>query len=466
MAIFEREARRSVIVARNLKAARLGIRRHGSLAEANALADTLVALAREPLRETALLERLAEALSPLTPNIHISEHFGLLLDVSASLSMFGGTQSLQHRAQAIAEAQHIRCHVVLAPTASGARWLARGHRQLIVEQNIGEWLDDLALDCSDFSPEQIEELHALNLHSLAAVRQLPSAAMARRFGSAFTLTLARAYGSTGGAGDAGEASEPLPFWQPLTRFTETVEFMDLAREQNHWMPGVETLLLQLENFLQRRAACTQAIRFTFRQGSMQHTDLPLAAAHEMHHAQDWLRLFNARIERLPIAHEISAIELNCERIEPMRFADVDLFDHSKERDREWSALTTLLKLRLGEAALRPPSDHANALPESIAAKLSSRDVVAQHPPRSAWPGSLRPTWLVDPPRPLTTREVSAFTKSFHLQHPERISENWSHPDGANAALRDYYIARTSDHRALWVYRERPRNEWFLQGVFA
>ena len=195
------------------------------------------------------------------------------------------------------------------------------------------------------------------------------------------------------------------------------------------------------------------------------TEFSLQAAHGMHLASDWLRLFNARIERLPIPHEISSISLLCEHIEPMQFAEVDLFDKSKQRDREWSALTTLLKLRLGDRALRQPSFNSNALPESGTALA---ELVASTLPVSD-NSDIRPVWLVDPPRRLTEREINAFTQSIHFQQPERITENWSHPDRGEASLstqRDYYIARTPDHRALWVYRERPRNDWFLQGVFA
>ena len=455
VAIFEREGRRPRIVARNQKAARLGINLQSSLAEATALTDALITLPREPLRETALLTRLAEATSRLTPNVHISESFGLLLDVSASLTLFGGTHAMQQQAETISHTQHTRTHVVLAPTASGARWLARAHRQLVVDNHIAPWLDDLSLDTTDFSTELIDELRALNLHSLAALRRLPASELSRRYGTAMTLALARAY---------GEASEVLPFWQPLVRFNETVEFLDLAREQDHWMPGVEALLLQLQDFLICRAATSAAVSFRFHEGSLKLTEFSLQAAHGMHLASDWLRLFNARIERLPIPHEISSISLSCEHIEPMQFAEVDLFDKSKQRDREWSALTALLKLRLGDRALRPPNCNFNALPESTSALAKS---IASNP-QAGGNADIRPAWLVDPPRRLTEREINAFTQSIYLQQPERIAENWSHPDRGDDSLnvqRDYYIAKTPDHRALWVYRERPRNHWFLQGVF-
>jgi protein ImuB len=449
VAVFERDARRPRIVARNLKAARLGITLHSSLAQATALSDALITLPREPLREAALLTQLAEASSGLTPNIHIHESFGLLLDVASSLALFGGPHALQRQAEIIAQQQRVRTHIVLAPTASGARWLARAHRQLVAPGPINPWLDDLCLENTDFSSALIAELHALNLHSLEAVRRLPSAEINRRFGTPVTLAIARAY---------AEATETLAFWQPIVRFAESVEFLDPAREQSHWMPGVEALALQLQEFLRTRAATTSAIVFGFHLGTQSCTELTLLAAHGTHLASDWLRLFNARIERLPITHEISSISLSCEHTEPMRFADVDLFDKSKERDHEWSALTALLKQRLGDDALRPPHHHNNALPES-ATTIATTAVEGQA-------ANLRPAWLVDPPRPLTAHEVSLFTQSFHMQHPERIHEHWSHPDGNPSTLRDYYIAKTPDHRALWVFRERLRNAWFLQGVFA
>lgn len=447
VAVFERDARRNRIVARNQKAARLGIEVGQSLAEANALTETLVSLVREPLRETALLQRLAEQTSQLTPNVHIDEQFGVLLEISASVALFGGLAVLQQRALAIATAMSLRAHVIVAPTASGARWLARANRQLIVERDIGEWLDDLMLDCTDLPADVLDALRALNLHHLAAVRNIPAAALGKRFGKSLPLLLGRAY---------GEFNEALPYWQPEVRFSETVEFPDLAREQSHWMPGVEQLLLRLQDFLRGRAAATQAILFRFQMGTLRHTEFALQAAHETHQASDWLRLFNARIERLPIPHEVSGIELSCERIEAMRFAELDFFDRTRERDREWEALTTLIKLRLGDTALQPANDNACALPES---PLLTGDSATHD-------DALRPSLLFDPPRALSNREVTAFTASFPIRYPDRIQDQWVPQPDRDYTTRDYYIARTPDQRMLWVFRERLHNEWFLQGLFA
>jgi protein ImuB len=475
--VFEREAARTRVITRNRLAAKLGIHKHMPLATAHALCDALIALPREPLRETALLERLASVVAQFTPNVHIQHGFGLLLDISASIQLFGGVQNLLSQTQTAITRHNIRAHTVIAPTASGARWLARAHRQLIVEHDVGPWLDDLAFNCTDFTPAFIDEWHALNLHHLAALRRLPSAALGKRFGAETTLALARAY---------GEANETFAYWQPVTRFDEHIEFLDLARESTHWMPGVEALLQQLQQFLQSRAAAAQRIEFIFQLGTIDQTAITLEAAHPTHRIKDWLRLINAKLERQPVAHEVSRIELSTEHITALTFTDTDLFERHRETDRDWKSLLHLLKLRMGAGALKTPRCNVNALPESGESREShdspdsyvshnshtshtthaSHTLPASKSQNTANDNDLRPNWLIDPPRMLSTREVGRFIASIHLQQPERIHEPWSQPDGTNATQRDYYIAQTPDHRALWVYREKPRNEWFLQGIFA
>ena len=73
------------------------------------------------------------------------------------------------------------------------------------------------------------------------------------------------------------------------------------------------------------------------------------------------------------------------------------------------------------------------------------------PPR----GMARPTWLLDPPRPLS-RAPSG------LGPAERVESGWW--DG-NDVSRDYYVAEAAGMR-LWVYRDRAKDAWFLQGLWA
>ncbi len=451
VAIYERDAKRNRIVASNKKAAQLGIKRDCSLAEANALSNHLIAMPREPLRELARLRELATAVSHLTPNIHISESFGLLLDVSASLALFGGAQSLLNEALVTVEAQLLRAHTVIAASARGARWLARAHRELVVVDRLDEWLDDLPLFATDLPLQTIGALHELNLHNLAAVRRLPTDQLSKRFGPDLSLALAQAYGCV---------PQPLLFWKPLTHFRENVEFLDLAREQSHWMPGITVLLEQLQNYLRQRAAATIAIQFIFFHGTQQQTNLLLNAAHATHSTQQWQRLFDAKLERTAIPHAISSIVLLCEQIEPMQFAELDFFDQSHDKNIQWQALLALIKSRVGnQSVLDSTHRNHNALPESTSA------VHADHA-TARIDDALRPAWLIEPPRRLYGENLRQLFASLRLEHPERVKENWTTNANDQPTERDYYLAKSPDYCIWWIFRERVAGFWFLHGIFA
>lgn len=451
VAIYERDAKRSRIVASNKKAIQLGIKRGCSLAEANALSNDLISLPREPQREIARLQTLAAAVSHLTPNIHISESFGLLLDVSASLTLFGGVHLLLNEALISVDTQQLRAHRVIAPSARGARWLARGHRELVVVDHLDEWLDDLPLIATDLPLEMIGELQALNLHNLAAVRRLPTDQLGKRVGPDLSLALAQAY---------GRASQSLPFWKPLTHFRERVEFLDLAREQSHWMPGITTLLQQLQNYLWQRACATTAIQFIFFHGTQQQTNLLLSAAHGTQSTQQWQRLFDAKLERTVIPHEISSIALLCEHIEPMQFAELDFFDRSHDKNIQWQLLVALIKTRVGnQSVLESPHRNHNALPESSA--TLKNDLATAHNA-----DQLRPAWLIEPPRRLYGETLRKLFASLRIQHPERVQENWMMNANDRPTERDYYIAKSPDHCFWWIFRERAAGFWYLHGIFA
>jgi protein ImuB len=52
----------------------------------------------------------------------------------------------------------------------------------------------------------------------------------------------------------------------------------------------------------------------------------------------------------------------------------------------------------------------------------------------------------------------------HIQSgPERIESGWW--DGGDVR-RDYFIARTSQNAALWIYRDLSDGSWYLHGFWS
>ncbi|MCS6997193.1 MAG: DNA polymerase Y family protein [Casimicrobiaceae bacterium] len=455
LVVVEREARQTRIVARNRLAARAGIAPGQTLAQAHALADPLLVLPRDPVRERALLERLAAALSAFTPNIHLhAARASLLCEVAASLRLYGGIEGLCHALTQATTPLVARTHLVVAPSARAADWLARAHRELIATTALEDWLEALPLACTDWPPQLLETLAGLNLHTVGEVDRLPRAELALRFGEALLVALDQAY---------GRCEEALEWWQPATVFRTHIDFLEPARERAHWQAGLSALLAEFERFLDGRALAAHALELTFRHGSHEATPLAVSAATPTSAARSWQRLIDAALERTPIGHEISRLELTSTALEPRRFDSIDLFDRSAQESRHWHELLALLRLRLGAEHIRPPRRQTTHLPES------------QDPARRATidaPPGVRPLLLIDPPRRLSAREWQSLRPVLEHHQPERLCAPWAALEGAEAAAaeaglaRDYYIARLPDERTLWIFRDRHAREWFVQGVFA
>ncbi|MFN3629720.1 MAG: Y-family DNA polymerase, partial [Casimicrobiaceae bacterium] len=258
LVIIERQAQRSCVVARNRLAARAGIAPGQTLAQAHALAEPLVVLPRDPLREQVLLERLAQALATFTPHVHIrADRSSLIAEVAASLKLFGGIDALCDAVMRAVEPIAARHHLIAAPSATAADWLARTHRRLIAHPPIADWLGALPIHATDWPAELVDELGQLNLTTVGEVDRLPKAELARRFGRALIDSLDRAH---------ARREEVLAWWQAATAFRAQIELLDPAEQVHHWRPGVEALLADLERFLRERALAARAIELRFHTG--------------------------------------------------------------------------------------------------------------------------------------------------------------------------------------------------------
>ncbi len=373
--------------------------------------------------------------------------------------MFGGCAPLLERAITLLEPTRLRTHTVLAPTARGARWLTQAHRQLIVEDAIADWLDELPVACMDVASDTLHELRELNLHRVGALRSLPSTELEHRFGPGLTLALDQAY---------GKRTQSLPWRSASPCFHEYVEFLDLSRAQMEWWPGIAVLLRQLQSFLRLRGLAATTLQWQFSNGSQQSTGRTLVAAEGTQLPSVWQRLLSARLEREPITHELSRIDLLCSEFESSNGVEQDFFDQGKTQASGWQALLDLFGSRLGWAQLRRSPRHPHtALPESQP-RLPAETTLERSE-------ALRPVWLLDPPRLLRGDSVLRLRQSLNLRLPERVElydaiqsacQRTEYGPPGRAAQRDYYIAAAEQHRYWWVYRDRTTDQWFLQGVFA
>lgn len=156
----------------NRAARALGVQVGQSVATALALLPQLVVQPRDEARERAFVATLALALAALTPKLNLQAS-GVLLEVRASLRLFGGVRCLLRRAQAIAHDCGAHVRLACAPTASAAWLLATSgsvRRRTLQSSHCARQLDRIPLGALDallpLTPRQTELLQALGVQRL------------------------------------------------------------------------------------------------------------------------------------------------------------------------------------------------------------------------------------------------------------------------------------------------------------
>ena len=99
----------------------IGMRRGGVLT----LAPTTLMRERDGAAEVNAVREVATGLLNLSPQVVIAEESTVLVDVSASLRLFGGIRSLRRIARRVADAIGVSATISVAPTAQAAWLLAR-----------------------------------------------------------------------------------------------------------------------------------------------------------------------------------------------------------------------------------------------------------------------------------------------------------------------------------------------------
>lgn len=115
-----------------------------------------------------------------------------------------------------------------------------------------------------------------------------------------------------------------------------------------------------------------------------------------------------------------------------------------------------LTARLGEDHVHGLKAVADHRPESTWAQVTGMASIETVRSRLDFPD--RPLWLLPEPKPLQSGTVPPLAPGA-----ERIESGWW--DGGDVQ-RDYFIARTPQGAALWIYRDASDGSWHLHGFWS
>lgn len=425
---------------------------------------------RDPARETQALSGAAMALLQYTPHASLAADAVILLDIGASLRLFGGIRALRRRVQQTMRRLGLTAIVRCAPTAAGAALLGRYNGAGSLQPaRLQRRLDRLPVAALPAVATYLDWLRDIGCRTLADLRHLPRAGLQRRGHARMLDMLDCAY---------GEAPELHVWITAPPVFSSRIELNDRIEHAAAALHAATALLAQLCGWLTMRQLTVVQVRVQLEhergRQAIAPTVIDLALAEPAWQDTHLIRLLKERLARLELSAPVIAVALEATRTEAMVPRSDNLFPEPGGSAEDHRRLIELLVARLGPGHVLQASPQADYRPEQ-----ANHWIPVMEPATApvAWDTVTlppRPLWLLQQPVALSLRQHRPWygSRLQPVSPPERIEAGWW---SGHLVTRDYYIACDADHCHYWIYRERigsgnlhdggAEPHWYLHGLF-
>ncbi len=475
----------------------LGVQPGMKRATALALAPELLVGQADAARDAAALLAAAHVALAFTPEVVLANENTVLMQVQASLRLFGGLQALLLRLRAdLAALWPPVGHAVqlaAAPTAVGgallAHWAAAGapamdglhgpHTTNL--EALVQLLDQAPLDLLAAGHEHALKVQGMGLASVGELRRLPRAGLARRFGAEILLDLDKALGL---------APDPRAWLALPATFEARLELAHRADTSAQVLTAAALLLARLVAWAQARqvriVAFSLQMRHEARHGQRAGEAaslLRVEMAEPTLDAGHLQLLLRERLAAFVLPAPTLELRLFCSETRASAVPNGELFPARQAQALGLARLLERLRARLGEQGVQSLQAFADHRPERASPTAALAPAQPGSSAASTTPTTLKlghstlplhqPLWLLPEPLALAQRGARPLWEGQPLRllsGPQRIETGWW--DGALAA-RDYYIAMAPGGALLWLWRQRlapgqagAPAAWMLQGRFA
>ncbi|MGO3870286.1 MAG: Y-family DNA polymerase [Alcaligenes sp.] len=383
-----------------------------------------------------------------------------VLNINASIRLFGGVRSLYRSIQADLQAFILTPRLALAPTARAACLLSLSKRpQRRCWRRLHACLNPLPIHLLAPPADQLQWLDNLGCHTLGQLHQLPRDGLSQRGLRPLLLQLDQAYGTQ---------SWTLDWVHAAPHFTHRLELDNPSNNKTAVLRSVNRMLNKLEGWLnQYQLACgrLELILHTERyKDSPTATSLELQMARSCWRSQDFLPVWQEQFQQLHLQAAVQSLVLTAQQLHPRQTHASSLFPDARHWQEQDQQLLERLQARLGAEQILTPAAQASYLPEQANRWLALQ---ADPPDCALAPALQRPCWMLDPAQPLQHDHQSPCLDNQRLrliQGPERVQTAWW--SGSGHQQRDYFIAQCPQGRLYWVYRDLSQEHaWYLHGVF-
>ncbi len=415
------------------------------------------------LEADAVTEAVLWALH-FTPQVSVLEQ-GLLMEVSASLRLFGGLDALLQQLRGGILELGFTPQLASAPTAAAAWIFALQADGLQGDHaNFAGLLARLPVSLLVSVQPHLDALQAIGCQRIGQLRDLPRGGIARRFGKDVLQELDRAY---------GVEPEVHAWYEPPASFSARMELGARVDTTEALMHSARRMLMQMTGWLVARHSAVRQFSLllhheTLRYREKKVTTLPITLASASRDLAHLNLLLQEHLAKVDLSSSVIELGLQADEVELLAAPNTELFPAPVSQTEACGRLLERLASRLGEAAICRLAITGEHRPERSSVMQAAH---AQKPrsPIAGMPFAARPAWLLAQPLGLMVRGHKPFYQGVLrlLAGPERIEAGWW-DDGL--AARDYFIAANEGHLLLWIFRERQGADmveegWFLHGYF-
>src|ERR1700744_1939991 len=186
---------------------------------------------RDLAREAAAQRDVAVALMGFSPEVALQEEATVIVEVGASLRLFGGLRAVCREAKAILNALGFTARISAAPTGQGAWLLAKfGNRRVLKLASLEHRLSLLPMVAVPEVRAFADWFTGLGCENIADVCRLPRAGLQRRCGEHLLDSLDRAFGR---APELFDWLELPPTFSARIELPDRLQHSDGARVARH-----------------------------------------------------------------------------------------------------------------------------------------------------------------------------------------------------------------------------------------
>lgn len=412
------------------------------------------------------LHDVALAMLQFSPRVACFRQNSVVLEVAASLSLFGGPLRLCGLIRQAARHLAPLARLGMAPSATGA-WLLAGapscrRRRVLKKRTLARRLAALPLHSLPETRPHAQWLQGIGCRHLGQLNRLPRQGLQQRSSPRLLQALDAAY---------ARVNESPPLFIPPAAFRLAFDPDFHLERADPLLRALQPLLQALCGWLQGRQAALHEFELLLHHEKGRHARLPLRLILRFSTAlweiDDFNLLLKEHLRHCQLQGRVVRLEIRADAPQPRQPANDTLFPDPARHAQEEQRLLDLLAARLGADSIRRPRPQAHHLPEHANVWAGK----PEPPTPGILPASLgakaRPFWLLSCPRQLDVqhdRPVQQGRPLRLIQGPERIETGWH--TGPHQR-RDYFVAEDPEGARYWIYRERETGYgWFLHGLFA